>query len=110
MNKEILIVEDLGISKTEFENQIKEKELNYQVIWDKNKSSSAVEIIINVKQKLDKTFLQEFPNLKLIAVAFTGFDSVDLNYCKENNIAVYNVPAYSTNAVTELAIGLAISY
>src|SRR5690625_3023510 len=45
----------------------------------------------------------------MIAVAFTGYDSVDLEYCKTHNIAVYNVPAYATSSVTELVIGLVIS-
>ena len=45
----------------------------------------------------------------MIAVAFTGYDSVDLEYCSSKNIAVYNVPSYSTNSVAELAITLAIS-
>jgi phosphoglycerate dehydrogenase-like enzyme len=62
-----------------------------------------------VKKKLGSAELSEFLKLKMIAVAFTGYDSVDLNYCKENNIAVCNVPAYSTNSVAELAVGQAIS-
>lgn len=108
--KEILIVEDLGIPHKNFENLSKEKQVDYKLIWEKSAANfSKVEIIINVKKTLDQDFLQQFPNLKLIAVAFTGYDSVDLKYCKENNISVYNVPAYSTNAVTELAIGLAIA-
>lgn len=45
----------------------------------------------------------------MIAVAFTGYDSVDMEYCKEHGIAIYNVPKYSTNSVVELAIGLTIA-
>ena len=45
----------------------------------------------------------------MIAVAFTGYDSVDMEYCQEQGIAVYNVPKYSTNSVVELTIGLTIA-
>lgn len=45
----------------------------------------------------------------MIAVAFTGYDAVDMDVCQEKNIAVYNVPAYATNSVAELAVGLGIS-
>ena len=68
-----------------------------------------VEVIVTVLMKLDKEYLEQFPNLKMIAVAFTGYDSVDMEYCREHDIAVYNVPKYSTNSVVELSIGLTIA-
>jgi phosphoglycerate dehydrogenase-like enzyme len=72
-------------------------------------NKAETEVLISVKTKLRPAELSEFPKLKMIAVAFTGYDSVDLNYCREKSIAVCNVPAYSTNSVAELAVGLAIS-
>ena len=48
------------------------------------------------------------PNVKYIAVAFTGVDHVDLETCKKRGIAVSNAAGYSTNAVAELVFGLAI--
>ena len=65
--------------------------------------------IVNVKKTLDAAFLGRFTSLKFIAVAFTGYDSVDGAWCRNNNIAVYNVPEYSTHSVAELTIALAIS-
>lgn len=65
--------------------------------------------IVNVKKPLDATFLRRFTSLKFIAVAFTGYDSVDGKWCRDNNIAVYNVPEYSTHSVAELTIALAIN-
>lgn len=47
-------------------------------------------------------------NLKLIDVAFTGVDHVDLEACKEKGIVVENSSGYSDDSVAELVIGLAI--
>ena len=50
--------------------------------------------------------LSKCPNLKLISVAFTGLDHIDLNYCKSRGITIMNCAGYATSAVAELAIGL----
>lgn len=50
--------------------------------------------------------LSKCPNLKMISVAFTGLDHIDLNYCKSKGISVMNCAGYATTAVAELAIGL----
>lgn len=45
---------------------------------------------------------------KVIAVAFTGIDHVDLAECKQRGTMVCNCAGYSDTAVAELAVGLAI--
>lgn len=50
----------------------------------------------------------ENTSLKLIDVAFTGVDHVDLEACKENNIKVLNASGYSDDSVAELVLGLTI--
>lgn len=49
------------------------------------------------------------PNLKGVALATTSFGWIDLDYCRKRNIAVTNVPFYSTESVAEHAIGLLIN-
>jgi lactate dehydrogenase-like 2-hydroxyacid dehydrogenase len=100
----IHILEELGVKRSELAFS------GHTLTWyDGYVDNISVEVLVTVKKKLGPSELSEYPNLKMIAVAFTGYDSVDLNHCRENNIAVYNVPAYSTNSVAELAVGLAIS-
>lgn len=109
-NKQLLILEVLGIPKTDFHDLTENANLSYNLIWEEAKANpEQVEVLVNVKKEIDKSLLEKYPNVKLIAVAFTGYDSVDLEYCKTKNIAVYNVPAYATNSVTELAVGLVIA-
>ena len=108
--KQILILDDLLTPHKDFENSVTESNLDYEIIWDEKVATPAkVEVIVTVLKKLGKEYLQQFTNLKMIAVAFTGYDSVDMDYCQEHGIAVYNVPKYSTNSVVELSIGLTIA-
>ena len=48
------------------------------------------------------------PNLKMIDVAFTGIDHIDAEACRKKGVTVCNASGYSTEAVAELVIGLAI--
>ena len=108
--KQILIIDNLLTPKQDFEKSVKKSNLDYEIVWEKKVATpDMVEVIVTVLKKLDKEYLEQFPNLKMIAVAFTGYDSVDMEYCREHDIAVYNVPKYSTNSVVELAIGLTIA-
>lgn len=47
--------------------------------------------------------------MKLIDVAFTGFNHVDMAACEENDIIVENASGYSDDSVAELVIGLTIA-
>lgn len=67
------------------------------------------EVIILANQPLSREVIEHCPNLKMISIAFTGVDHVDLAACKERNITVCNAAGYSTNAVAELVFGLAIA-
>lgn len=67
------------------------------------------EILVIANQPLRQNVLEHCKALRFLSVAFTGVDHVDVAYCKEHGIAVSNAAGYSTNAVAELAFGLAIS-
>ena len=55
---------------------------------------------------INANHLSKIKNLKGVCLATTAFDWIDLEYCKENNILVTNVPKYSTDSVAEYAIFL----
>ena len=58
------------------------------------------------KVKIGSSELVKAQNLKLIVVAATGYDIIDLEECKRKNIAVANSPGYSASSVIEHAVGL----
>lgn len=67
------------------------------------------DIIILANQPINRAVIESCPKLKMLSVAFTGVDHVALDACRERNITVCNAAGYSTNAVAELAFGLAIA-
>jgi glycerate dehydrogenase len=58
-------------------------------------------VAISNKLALHEPELSELPDLKLIAIAATGADNIDLNYCRAHGIAVSNVRGYAVNSVPE---------
>ncbi len=74
-----------------------------------NERISNAEVIIANKVKLPKENLIHAKNLKLICVTATGYDNIDIEYCRQNNIAVCNVAGYSTDSVAQLTISMAFS-
>ena len=66
------------------------------------------DIVIANKAPLNEATLKDCPNVKLICEFATGFDNVDLAYCKSRGIKVANVKDYSTPAVAQHTIALAL--
>ena len=58
-------------------------------------------IIISNKLSLGEPQLSQAPHVRLIAIAATGSDCVDLDYCRAREIAVCNVRGYAVNTVPE---------
>ena len=71
-----------------------------------SKHSDAVCLSPFISPKLDAGGLELFPALKMIATRSTGYDHIDLKYCKEHGIAVCNVPVYGENTVAEHTFAL----
>ena len=69
--------------------------------------SDSEAVIIN-KVKLGEYELLQCPNLKLVCVAATGYDNVDISFCREKGIAVCNVVGYSTSSVAQLAVSMVL--
>jgi glycerate dehydrogenase len=67
------------------------------------------EVAISNKMPLMAAQLAQLPQLKLIAVAATGTNNVDLDYCRAHGIAVCNVSGYSTGSVAEHTFALLLA-
>ena len=74
---------------------------------EKNIGDSDV-IVIN-KVKVNESNLKNVKNLKIILEMATGFDNIDLEYCKSRGIAVCNVVGYSTMSVSQITLCMALS-
>lgn len=115
----LVILEPLGVEKEKFLKMAKDVlkdsvEIKFyetrvedtETLIERSKDADIV-VLSNFKYK--KEVIEKCPNLKMICVAFTGVDHVDIDYCKERNITVCNCAGYSTVAVADLVFGLLIN-
>lgn len=67
------------------------------------------EIVIANKTVLDAATIDRLPDLRLICVAATGMNNVDLAAAAERGISVRNAVGYSTDSVAEATMGAALA-
>lgn len=114
----IVSVEPIGIS-IEKSEQIRKEFLelghDFYCYMDRKEDEETVkermhdaDVVVISNIKLSAEVLKSSTNLKMLSVAFTGLDHIDLDYCTEHNIKVVNASGYATVGVAELAIGLMI--
>lgn len=59
------------------------------------------DILINSFDKIDKSFIDSCPNLKLVQQSGIGVDGIDIDYCSRKDIYVANVPMANAISVAE---------
>lgn len=115
----VVFLEPLGICECKMAQlcePLKQKGHTVTCYPDRNENEDVLierardaEIIAVSNIPLRKRFLDACPRLKMISVAFTGLDHIDLEECKKRGITVTNAAGYATHAVAELAIGMIIA-
>ena len=76
---------------------------------NENEVSERIEgfdIVLTCKTPLKREQLKQTTTIQLIVVISTGYDHIDVEYCREHNIAVTNVPGYSTHSVAQQTFAL----
>ena len=112
----IVFLEPLGVSVESIENECKVlKDLGHEVVIyhdrcpEKNIERSAdADIVVQSNMPLRKDYFDACPNLKMLSIAFTGLDHIDLAECERRGIVVNNAAGYSTEAVAEEVICMMI--
>lgn len=66
-------------------------------------------IVITNKAIISKEIMEK-SNIKLICIAATGMNNVDLDYAKIKNIEVKNVAGYSSNSVAQVAFSIIFKF
>ena len=66
-------------------------------------------IALTNKVPLRADVLAQLPKLKMIAVAATGYDVIDVAACRERGIAVSNIRNYAVNTVPEHVFALTLA-
>jgi len=106
----IVLLDDEGIAPS-----VKLKKLPFAHTWKSYAFTEPHQLVERLKQAdavmscsvaLRAEHLKQLPKLKMISLALTGTDIVDLNYCREHGIVVTNVPGYAANTVAEHVIAV----
>ena len=66
------------------------------------------DVVILNKLKMGAHNLADAKNLKLVCETATGYDNIDVEYCRSRGIGVANVVGYSTDSVAQLTLALVL--
>ncbi len=71
---------------------------------------SGADVVILNKVKLgDAQIPDDETAPRIVCVAATGYDNIDLDICRRRGVAVANVKGYSTDSVAQVTVGLVLS-
>jgi D-3-phosphoglycerate dehydrogenase len=115
----LVILEPIGLSANEtklLENEFATNNHELIVYHSKPEDEAEIakrisnaEIIVLSNLPLSEKIIESCDRLKLISVAFAGTDHIPTQICRRRNIMVCNAADYSTHAVAELTIGMALT-
>ena len=115
----VAILESLGISDEELMSLAKPFEekgvefAHYTKSLDENVLLSELDgadVAVIANMPFPSSVVSKANGLKFIDVAFTGTDHVGLDAARERGIAVSNASGYSNEAVSELVLGMVLSF
>jgi len=66
----------------------------------------AVGLVIRSRISLNRSFVSQLVDLQFIARSGSGLENIDIQFCLERNIALFNSPEGNRNAVAEHALGM----
>ncbi|MGO1617139.1 MAG: NAD(P)-dependent oxidoreductase [Oceanisphaera sp.] len=115
----VVILESLGISDDEFKliSQPLTDSGHELIVYEDGLSDDETlkarikdaEVLVVANMPLSGEVIDVAEKLKYISIAFTGYNHIDLDKCKEKGIQVSNAAGYSTNSVAELTFGLIVA-
>ena len=73
------------------------------------KNAEGADVLVLNKVKINRNTLPMPSTVKLVCVAATGVDHIDVDYCRECGIAVCNVKGYCSDSVAQVTVAMALS-
>lgn len=114
----IVMLEPLGVKKEKMLESTKQLTDNgHEIVLceaplteeEKIERAKDADIYIIANSKLGANIINASDKLKLISVAFTGVDHVDLDACRKKGVCVCNAQGYATDATAELTVSLMLA-
>lgn len=108
----IVFLEPLGLPVQKIEKECERlKSQGHEIVVYPNRCleknierALGADVIVESNMPLRKDFFEACPDVKMLSIAFTGLDHIDLEECDKREIVVNNAAGYSTEAVAEEAI------
>jgi glycerate dehydrogenase len=110
MPHHVVFLDDEGVAPS-----VKVPQLPFQHTWASYHYTKPQDVVSRLRDAtvaltcsvpLRAADLCQLPKLRMISLALTGTDIVDLDYCHEHDIVVTNVPGYAANTVAEHTIAM----
>lgn len=114
----IVVLEPLGIPEETATAMLQTAVGDHEVVYYSTRTENTSELIersrdadvvVLANLPYSREVMQHCPKLRYLCVAFTGYDHIDMDYCRERGIQVSNCAGYSTAAVADLVFGLVIA-
>ena len=107
-SRKICFVEVENEAKALFEEAFAEHEVSF--VDRLNRVPDDTEILsVFITEKIDDSFLDDHPLIRLIATRSTGCDHIDLDVCERRGVGVANVGNYGENTVAEHTFALILA-
>lgn len=86
-----------------------EESLNENTILTDEQKENTVIVSVFINSNLSEKILSQFKNLQIVTTRSTGYNHIDIEHCRKNNIAVINIPDYGKTSVAQYTIGMIIT-
>lgn len=110
----IEVIEPLGISKGELDavtaplreegHTVKEAAAKPASPEEIVGRATDAEILMTANHPVPGEVIRRLPGLRMLSIAFTGYDHVDIDACRERGVAVTNAAGYATEATAEMTL------
>ncbi|MCQ2744483.1 MAG: hydroxyacid dehydrogenase [bacterium] len=93
----------------DFDIEFIKEPLNEMYVLSEKQLEETVIISVFITSEITENIIKKFKNLRIISTRSTGYDHIDLKYCNQNHIAVFNVQDYGKNSVAQYTFMLILA-
>ena len=89
-------------------DHIKDFSIEEKLLGDyfNSKLSNKTTIALVWHKEINELFFQEYPSIRAIVRYGVGYDNIDIEYCRKNEILVANTPDYGVDEVSDTALAM----
>ncbi len=96
-------------SLNDFDIEFIKEPLNELSVLSEEQLEQTDVISVFISSNVTENVIKKFKNLRIITTRSTGYNHIDLKYCTQKNIAVFNVANYGESSVAQFTFMLILS-